>query len=413
MSNHITLHILEGTVKPESVRFDQDLITIGRNPSNDLVIDNRLVSDFHAKISKINYKYYLEDLNSLNGIFYENHKLNKSEKVELQNGKAFSLGSVIIKVSFSKTQTSSLPDTIKNNQDNQENKKNNKKPIPKLLIGSCIGLCVFCLLMLFLKVLFINDEQTIQNKQTYPNYSDQPVSFPVPQGKIYGFTRNDDEKTHPDKVIFTFYAKSIICSLNYKHGGTNAQEIAIILNSKKIAFVPMSQAGWMEQTIKLPAEIIEKNTNNIIEFIHSSNLIKTQKETWGIKDVSIQFIQGKCDLENGKYYYKLAKQFFDQQTISIDNLYNSQKYCIKAISYIENCPSEQSKQLLLEYNKKLENIIKLLDNKYNDLLFKYTKSLETNEMKKAIDALERILLLIPDREDKRYKQAKRLLKRIR
>jgi pSer/pThr/pTyr-binding forkhead associated (FHA) protein len=48
-------------------------ITIGREPSNDIVLDNMMVSRHHVKIFQDHKGYWVEDLNSGNGLFV-NHK---------------------------------------------------------------------------------------------------------------------------------------------------------------------------------------------------------------------------------------------------------------------------------------------------------------------------------------------------
>lgn len=51
-------------------------ITIGRNPDNDIQIDNIAVSRQHAEIYKQDYAYYVEDLKSTNGVFLNGRFLN-------------------------------------------------------------------------------------------------------------------------------------------------------------------------------------------------------------------------------------------------------------------------------------------------------------------------------------------------
>jgi len=42
-------------------------VTIGRDPSNDLQLDNPAVSRYHAKVYKQDWPFYIEDLDSTNG----------------------------------------------------------------------------------------------------------------------------------------------------------------------------------------------------------------------------------------------------------------------------------------------------------------------------------------------------------
>ena len=51
----------------KTIETDKDVVTIGRNESNDIHIDNLSVSKQHAKILRDKGGYILEDLKSTNG----------------------------------------------------------------------------------------------------------------------------------------------------------------------------------------------------------------------------------------------------------------------------------------------------------------------------------------------------------
>ena len=56
---------------------DKAEITIGRNIKNDLQIDNLAVSNFHARINRSQDKYFIEDLNSTNGTYINEEKIDQ------------------------------------------------------------------------------------------------------------------------------------------------------------------------------------------------------------------------------------------------------------------------------------------------------------------------------------------------
>ena len=59
--------------------LDKPMIGIGRNPGNDIHIDNLAVSDKHARIVKDKDQYWIEDLGSTNGTFFENQKIKRAK----------------------------------------------------------------------------------------------------------------------------------------------------------------------------------------------------------------------------------------------------------------------------------------------------------------------------------------------
>lgn len=70
--------------------LDKETITIGRRPSNDVVIESLEISGQHSRVITILYDSFLEDMNSTNGT-YVNGKL--IQKHALQHGDVITVGS--------------------------------------------------------------------------------------------------------------------------------------------------------------------------------------------------------------------------------------------------------------------------------------------------------------------------------
>lgn len=64
-----------GVLGSKSLKLDRDTITIGRDPSNDVVLDHPVVSSFHARIVRSQGNYILSDLNSVNGTYVNGRKV--------------------------------------------------------------------------------------------------------------------------------------------------------------------------------------------------------------------------------------------------------------------------------------------------------------------------------------------------
>src|SRR5437870_9229931 len=80
---------LEGIEMPKlSLMFDNKIVkevsvgsrpvTIGRAPDNDLPVDNLAVSNYHAKVYYEAGRMVIEDLNSLNGTFVNDLRIERS-----------------------------------------------------------------------------------------------------------------------------------------------------------------------------------------------------------------------------------------------------------------------------------------------------------------------------------------------
>lgn len=75
----------------EYYSIDQ-VLTLGRQGDNDIVIKDPFVSKKHFKIVEDEGEYYLEDLNSSNGTFLNGQRIE--DMVKLSNGDRISIGNV-------------------------------------------------------------------------------------------------------------------------------------------------------------------------------------------------------------------------------------------------------------------------------------------------------------------------------
>ena len=69
-------------------------IKLGRDKSNDVVIEDNLVSRFHTLIQKIKNDYFIKDLNSSNGTFINNQCAPKNKYVKLKKNDVIRIGKV-------------------------------------------------------------------------------------------------------------------------------------------------------------------------------------------------------------------------------------------------------------------------------------------------------------------------------
>jgi pSer/pThr/pTyr-binding forkhead associated (FHA) protein len=79
-------------------------LTIGRTPDNDIQIDNLAVSTHHAQVEFGEDQLMVEDLGSLNGIFVNNQRVQKSP---LRHGDTITIGKhqILVRITGSMTET--------------------------------------------------------------------------------------------------------------------------------------------------------------------------------------------------------------------------------------------------------------------------------------------------------------------
>jgi pSer/pThr/pTyr-binding forkhead associated (FHA) protein len=84
-----------GANEIKTIESDKDELSIGRNPNNDIVVENLAVSDRHARILRGQDGYVLQDLDSTNGSFVNEKKISQ---VVLQTKDTISIGKHILEV---------------------------------------------------------------------------------------------------------------------------------------------------------------------------------------------------------------------------------------------------------------------------------------------------------------------------
>ncbi|UCH98329.1 MAG: sigma 54-interacting transcriptional regulator [Candidatus Aminicenantes bacterium] len=95
--------------------LQKSTITIGRDETNDIVINNEFISRKHVNITLKPNSFLVEDAGSANGIFVNNKKVKKAE---LKTGESFKVGEIIFSLETGETSEFTLseqfsPDFIK------------------------------------------------------------------------------------------------------------------------------------------------------------------------------------------------------------------------------------------------------------------------------------------------------------
>lgn len=101
----ITL-LLEQEAEARSQRFLIPEILLGRDPANDLHLDDRTISARHARLSFHHGQWWVEDLRSTNGTFLNQEPVR--EPLVLANGDQLRCGQVILGVMIGEPPTTVL-----------------------------------------------------------------------------------------------------------------------------------------------------------------------------------------------------------------------------------------------------------------------------------------------------------------
>ncbi|MFC1534220.1 ATP-binding protein [Thermodesulfobacteriota bacterium] len=109
-----TIYILEGPNEGKSYELKDDNISIGRGDNSNIQIKDKAVSRRHLTIRKEGRKYFIKDLDSINGTILNNNLLNPGKDFEVEDGDVITIG--LTRFSFGKTLKTDLY-TIQDGED--------------------------------------------------------------------------------------------------------------------------------------------------------------------------------------------------------------------------------------------------------------------------------------------------------
>ena len=232
--------------KLENITQDKNINTIpinsdcsiGRGKNNDILINDISVSTNHIKIYLDNNQIYIEDLNSTNGTYIDEHKLEVGSQYELNLGQTLRLGTISYKLI-----------------DSQSIKTNDKEFTIGRSIDSDIVINIDTVSSTHLKINKINNEwYIIDNNSTNGTYI----------GSYHIDNKIDKIKLEKNQIIYLS---------SYK---LNSNEIFNLLDNKK------------SQTTLIKSDI--------------TTIGRDPNSTLHINNINVSWNHAKIIYENGKYF---------------------------------------------------------------------------------------------------------------
>ena len=328
MPDKIYLTMKSGPEAGEQFFFEQKNIAVGRTAAeNDLILNDPSVSNKHARINYREGQFFLQDLDSTNGTFLKGVRLEKEEKVMLNQGDEFKIGRLDIIFSRILDQKDSSDYQPVEGTDKQNAKQKRKR----LLIIAAALLFILILIKVYSK-----PGQPVKSKPALSSdQSEKPI--PLPATGNYGLSSKGD-KSHPEKAVFSFIAESGRVNLHYSVGGIDSKgEVVILLNGTKIADVPLAINRWQGDLIQpLKRKLIVIGEKNQLVFDNVKN--PPGSEHWGVRELRLDFLPAElCDEKEGKRLVIIAENLYNERKISMENVFKASQYYRKALSKVEEC----------------------------------------------------------------------------
>lgn len=110
MSNGSWLVMSQGPQPGQSFMLDKNWLTLGRDPSNDITINDPQVSRQHARITRQGRMTVIEDLGSTNGTFVNGMRLTGPHV--MSNGDVIGLGDAVTLTYYEEDQRADATETV-------------------------------------------------------------------------------------------------------------------------------------------------------------------------------------------------------------------------------------------------------------------------------------------------------------
>jgi len=278
MTQKYSIVIVEGPGKGEVISFSHDIVHIGRTEAeNELTFNDPSISGRHARLVHEAGQFFLQDLRSSNGTYYNGARLEGDVKEELQYGDQFSLGRIVLALT-EYIELDSVP--VEQAAPEAGRKKliatvSEKIPIPPAIQAllqrkpvrlALIGLAVLFVLLLIMKIFSGPSVKEVKALSAVP--------VPLPAEGLYGYM-TPNLLTRPDKAVFSFAGETKKVELYYTAGGVDPEgEVVIHLNGTNIGNVPLAKGWGEEQVLILPKSQIKAGEENLLVFDNILLLIR-------------------------------------------------------------------------------------------------------------------------------------------
>ncbi len=404
-----SLEVVKGVRVGEGFSFSQEIIRLGRSAENDLVVNDSAVSRQHAEIAMDprSGRWRIRDLGSQNGVFVNGNKiaereLESEDRVGIGEHEFRFLCAVPSAVAAEPDRTVAVP-AAGVAGGGQKPVSKAKEAAPKTVGGQSLfrkplvlGAAGIVLLLLLLSVLLLPSKKP--SAPSLPPQSREPV--PLPAKGAFGFIPfKGADKSHADKVDFTFVAKSKKLEMTYSTAGIERPgEVLVYLNGFKIGEADVKTDWTFPRTATLPSEYIILNGTNTLTF--DSTLNPPQVDAWGVRQVSVvDWGADPCDGAKGAELFNLGKTKVETKLVAPDNLVRGYDALRQAMRHWEQCPSRPA-----DYAKAEEMAASAgqeIDEKIKKMLLDAESAIRIEQHRSALQTLAELGKMFYDPADPR------------
>lgn len=405
-----SLEVVKGARVGEVFSFSQEIVRLGRSAENELVVNDSAVSRQHAEITRDprSNRWRVRDLGSQNGVFVNGAKiverdLESEDRVAVGEHEFRFVCAVPPAAVAEPDRTVAVPAAGVAGGGPQPAAKE-KEPAPKAAGGRSLlrkplvlGAAGLVLLLVILGIVLKLSSKG-PSGPSLPPQSREPV--PLPTGGAFGFIPfKGADKSHADKVDFTFVAKSKKLEMTYSTAGVGkAGEVVIYLNGFKIGEAGIKTEWTFPQTLSLPSEYVILNGTNTLTFDNTLN--PPQVNPWGVRQVSVvDWGADPCDEAKGAELFNLGRTKVETKLVAPDNLVRGYDALRQAMRHWEQCPARP-----VDYAKAEEMTVSVrqeIDEKIKKMLLDAESAIRIEQYRSALQTLAELGKMFHDPADPR------------
>ena len=451
MERQVQLVVVSGQEAGKIYCIPEQGATIGRSRTADISLSDEALSRQHCRIFFTD-KPVLQDLISSNGTLLNGQSV-RNEPLPLKEGDVITLGSWVLRVGqitmpdtkdeapvvapvavvtpeapvaqplFSETEapaTSPAADAASPNlfgetePEATETKPDASKKRLLIVLGACV-----LVLGLLLPMVWLMEKPA----ETSPSVRKIVRTAPLAE---FSYERLVIDAQHLFRYTLSYQAATNVLMLNVNDLGDADRSFAKRLELSKDAKAALMKLLWEVDVSKI-GEIFPERSHDGISFERRSLTLVRGTEVWqrvaenvahpafnGICETLEFFARNELQVWAAQYsvaelevmadeQLAIAERYWEQRDLGDDKLWSAVVAYRKGLSALETLnPKPKSMGALSQGLQQAETV---LAERYEAALFEVDQALNTQRYEIAIQQLQKILRMIPDRDDQRHQQA--------
>jgi hypothetical protein len=236
--------------------------------------------------------------------------------------------------------------------------------------------------------------------------------------EVFALGPGDDPRSHGcgpvdvqccDRANFAFEYGGGRVVLEYQVGGIDDEkEIVIKLNGTPLGYAPLAIDRYAGRRLDLPRPLLKRG-RNVVSFDNTRN--PPARDTWGVKRVrASEEPLPQPDPAKARQLFEVAKSRFDARDVAWPNRYQAWDLYRQARDYLELMPEKPD-----FYDEAIEGIRILeeeLQRRYQEAMFEARRALRYGRQEEAVAQIKNVLLMFPDAQDPRHRDALEELKAL-